>query len=114
MNPLKFRCIYTEEEEYRRKMGRFIQIGISQGRQIIYLSKEEAMRRLRKSNVALAVAVALLQWSVIPSAFAETLATERPLSQQEGYQEYKSVTVTAQPNVGSDIRPYFNISCHGP
>ncbi len=47
------------------------------------------MRRFRKSSLALAVAGSLLHWSVIPAAFAGAL-------------------VTAQPNVGPDIRPYFN------
>jgi phospholipase C len=60
------------------------------------------MRGFRKSNLALAVAVSLLQWSIIPAAFAETLATDAPSSQQA------IPSVTAQPGVGPDIRPYFN------
>ena len=36
------------------------------------------MRRFRKSSLVLAVAVSLLQWSVIPAAFAETLAADKP------------------------------------
>ncbi|MGO9114478.1 MAG: phospholipase C [Thermoguttaceae bacterium] len=54
------------------------------------------MRRLRKSGLALAVAASLLQFSVIPAAFAGKLATSTP------------APVTAQPDVGPAIEKYFN------
>ncbi len=60
------------------------------------------MRRFRQFSLALAVAVSLLRWSVIPVAFAGTLATDTLSSQQA------IPSVTAQPDVGPDIRPYFN------
>ncbi len=59
------------------------------------------MRRLRKSILALAVAVSLLQWSVIPAAFAESLAANKPSIGQV------IPSVTAQPDPGPDIRRYF-------
>ena len=59
------------------------------------------MRRLRKSILALAVAISLLQWSVIPAALAETLAANQlPIGQV-------IPSVTAQPDAGPDIRRYF-------
>ncbi|MGA2227051.1 MAG: alkaline phosphatase family protein [Syntrophobacteraceae bacterium] len=66
------------------------------------------MRRFRKSSLVLAVAVSLLQWSVISPAFAETLAADRPSSQQY------IPPVTAQPDVGPGIRRYFNDPAWGP
>ena len=57
--------------------------------------------KLRKSILALAVAVSLLQWSVIPAALAETLAANQlPIGQV-------IPSVTAQPDPGPDIRRYF-------
>ncbi len=53
------------------------------------------MRRLRKSCLVLATAVSLLQWSVIPAAFAMP-------------------PVTAQPDAGPDIQRYFNDPSRGP
>ena len=61
------------------------------------------MRRFRKSILALAVAVSLLQWSVIPAAFAETLACGQAIDPEQVIP-----SVTAQPDVGPDIRRYFN------
>ncbi len=59
------------------------------------------MRRLRKSILALAVVISLLQWPVIPAALAETLAANQlPIGQG-------IPSVTAQPDPGPDIRRYF-------
>jgi len=60
------------------------------------------MRRFRQFSLALAVAVSLLRWSVIPAAFAETLSADTLSSKQA------IPSVTAQPDVEPDIRPYFN------
>jgi phospholipase C len=59
------------------------------------------MRLLRKSILALAAAVSFIQWSVIPAAFAETLAASNPSIGQV------IPSVTAQPDPGPDIQPYF-------
>ncbi|MGO9314919.1 MAG: alkaline phosphatase family protein [Syntrophobacteraceae bacterium] len=68
------------------------------------------MRRFRKCSLVLAMAASLLQWSVIPSAFAGTLAADKPSRQQY----IPSPSVTAQPDVGPDIRRYFNDPARGP
>ncbi len=79
---------------------------LSKERQILYLlsievGRGEFVRQLRKSILALAAAVSLLQWSVVPAALAETLAANQlPIGQV-------IASVTAQPDAGPDIRRYF-------
>ncbi len=65
--------------------------------------KEETMRRFRNCSFALAAAISLLQWSVIPGAFAGTTASQQNIP-----------PVTAQPDVGPDIKAYFNNPARDP
>ncbi len=62
------------------------------------------MRRFSNSGLALAVAASLLQFSLIPAAFAGTLPADTP--SRDDWQ--KRATVTAQPDVRPDVARYFN------
>jgi phospholipase C len=64
------------------------------------------MRRLKKSIVALTAAASMLQFSVMPAAFAGTWQQDRHWGYQPEWPKY--VAVTAQPYIGPDIERYFN------
>ena len=64
------------------------------------------MRLFRKSSLALAVAASLLQFSLIPSAFAQTSPQDKSSSSHDKMQKHPAVT--AQPDVGPDVARYFN------
>ncbi len=68
------------------------------------------MKRLRKSSLALAVAASLLQFTVIPVVFARSLPQDTPYHQNHHHRHkwQKQTAVTAQPDVGPDVAPYFN------
>ena len=52
------------------------------------------------------MAAALLQWPIVPTALAGALPGDRPSSHQETRLELPAVT--AQPDLGPDVRQYFN------
>jgi phospholipase C len=62
------------------------------------------MTRLRRSGLALAEAVLLFMCSVIPAACVGTFSKDKPVQSQEG----QNPAVTAQPDVGPDVKQYFN------
>jgi phospholipase C len=62
------------------------------------------MKRFTKSMVALAAAASLLQSLIVPAAFAGMGPATKPWHHH--YQKHPAVT--AQPDAGPDVRPYFN------
>ena len=64
------------------------------------------MKRFSKSILVLTVAASLLHCSFIPTAFAGTLPAEKPSPYPAETQVHPAVT--AQPDVGPDLKPYFN------
>ncbi len=64
------------------------------------------MKRFSKSILVLTVAASLLHCSFIPTTFAGTLPAEKPSPYPAETQVHPAVT--AQPDVGPDLKPYFN------
>jgi phospholipase C len=62
------------------------------------------MKRFTKSMVALAAAASFLQSLIVPAALAGAKPEMKPLH----HQWRDNSDVTAQPDVGPDVRPYFN------
>lgn len=71
------------------------------------------MKRLKKSSLAL-VAASLLQFTVIPVVFAGSMPQDMPYHPNHHHNHHhrhkwqKQTAVTAQPDVGPDVAPYFN------